>query len=219
MKMEDIFKPQMGGSIDDLKGFDAAQVSVLKSIIEDNDFVEDVLAIARTLEMNKGYESEQLTKADINKGLNAIINDCNKLSHKLENMPQSINYPLMVFEWRRLRQIHGIDDFSKLGAILDELSTHIQAVLDEQSNEKSGRKINAFEWLAAGQLMSVFEQYKLPYTINAWENSEPSHATICLEIIFNYVGKYIERSSIEEYIKDTANGNINNKITKNQSVG
>ena len=73
MKLEEIFKPAIGGWIDDEKQFDANQVSTLKSIINNDDFVSELLGIARLLKMNKEYEFEQLSKSDFNKGLQAII--------------------------------------------------------------------------------------------------------------------------------------------------
>ena len=217
MKLEEIFKPEIGGWIDDENQFDTNQASALKGILDNDDFVSEVLGIARTLKMNKDYESEKLSKKDIDKVQKAIIGDCNKLTRKLKNMPQSINYPLMVFEWKTLSQKHGIEDFNKLGAILNELSTYIQDRLDDQTNGAKGRNINSYEWIATEQLRDVFKEFGLEFNTNSWENSEPSNATTCLMMIFDYVGKPLARSSVESYIKDIIDGSAYTKKSLNNT--
>jgi hypothetical protein len=191
------YEPQTGEQVDDIN-FDEAQLALLRSIKDDDSFVDAIRHIAELYGCLCRSEPDELSTGEFKATLKDLKQSTLGLAEKLENIPPSVNLAL----WRLNYKRDSSPEMKNLKLLLGRLANEIERALDEQpSTGKSGRKPATANWYAANSLVRCFESYGLPVTINQWEDSAMAPITSCLKLIFASSNRHLSRSAIEEYLK------------------
>lgn len=191
------YEQQIGEQLDGVQ-FDEEQLAMLRSIKDETAFVESVRNIAMLYGCLYRGEAEELSAGEFTATLHDLKRSVATLGDKLETLPQSVDVAL----WRFSYEQDSARKMKDLMTLLNSLTDEIEKVLDEEPGTgKPGRKRAAANRYAAESLVRCFTSFGLPVTVNQWENSTPSPATSCLELIFACSGIRLSRSAIEEYLK------------------
>lgn len=186
------------------EGLDGEQKVLLRTIINDNNFVDEIEKIALLFKDEYLTLSERPTLPETRATLKDLRVCTKQLAEKLDALPDAVGGMLSSFRMELEEMglcLRSDGDSNGLNMLLRDLSDEIDKVLNDLPEGAKGRKIAAAERWAADMLHKCFDKYVLPFNANAWPDSSPSHAVQCLGLIFKFGGKQIERSSIEEYIK------------------
>ncbi|SFH55892.1 hypothetical protein SAMN05216299_12222 [Nitrosospira sp. Nsp14] len=170
---------------------------MLRSIKDDNAFVDDIYGIARVYSYLCRSEPDKLSNADLEAALKDLKENAATLTEKLEEMPQSVAAALWGLSYRR----ESAPVMENLRVLLGYLIDEIEGVLDKEPGSGNPGKPVTANWYAAKSLVRCFNSYGLPVNVNQPEDSPMSPATSCLELIFESSGRHLSRSEIEEYIK------------------
>jgi hypothetical protein len=187
---------QTGDQLEDIQ-FDESQVAMLRSIKDDNAFVDDIYGIARVYSYLCRSEPDKLSTADLEAALKDLKENAATLTEKLEEMPQSVAVALWGLSYRR----ESAPVMENLRVLLGYLIDEIEGVLDKESGSGNPGKPVTANWYAANSLVRCFNSYGLTVTVNQFEDPAMSPATSCLELIFESSGRHLSRGEIEEYIK------------------
>lgn len=191
------YEQQTGEFVKDIQ-FDESQLALLRSIKNDDAFVNDIGNIATVYGCLCRSEPDELSAGEFNATLKDLKQHASTLAEKLEKIPQEIDVALWGLSYRKASP----PVMENLKTLLGYLMEEIEVVLDnEPASAKLGRKRATANWYAANSLMRCFESYALPVTVNQWEGSAMSPATCCLELIFASNDRHLSRSAIEEYLK------------------
>ena len=186
---------QTGDQLEDIQ-FDESQVAMLRSIKDDNAFVDDIYSIARVYGYLCGSEPDKLSTADLEATLKDLKENAT-LTEKLEEIPQSVAVALWGLSYRR----ESAPVVENLRILLGYLIDEIDGVLDKEPGSGNPGKPVSANWYAANSLVRCFNSYGLPVNVNQSEDSAMSPATSCLELIFESSGRHLSRGEIAEYIK------------------
>ena len=189
------YEPQIGSIVEDK--FDDAQLELLRSIKNDDNFINSIRNIVDIYICFCQDEAEKLNSGEIKATLKDLRADSATLSKKLENLPDAV----YVMLWK-LNYKHGspkkLDQLkSLLGALVDELDD----VLDNLPLRKPGRNLATANRYAAELMIQCFESFGITIAPNQWQAPEMSPATKCLDMIFHSGGKVLSRSGVEAYLK------------------
>jgi hypothetical protein len=188
---------QPGEQVKDIQ-FDESQVAMLRSIKNDDAFVNDICSIATVYRFLCRSEPDELSAGEFTATLNDLKQNATSLAEKLENIPQGVNVALWGLSYRR----DSPPVIENLRTLLGYLIEEIAGVLDKAPGTGNAvRKSATANWYAANSLMRCFESYGLPVDENSPEVSAMSAASSCLELIFASSDRRLSRSAIEEYLK------------------
>jgi hypothetical protein len=181
--------------------FDESQVSMLRSIKDEDSFVEAVRNIAELYGCLIQEEAETLSAGEFK----ATLSDLQKLSStlltKLETMPQAVDAELWRFTIDPFRR-DPIIAIERLKILLQGFSEEADdALARNRKRHKAGRPQSYANWQAAKLLRNCFESFAIPIMPNQWMDPELSPATACLQLIFLSCGTVLSRSAIEVYLR------------------
>jgi hypothetical protein len=197
------YEQQTGEFFKDIQ-FDEVQLAILRSIKDDEVFVDDIVSIATVYGCLCRGERDELSAGELNATLRDLEKNATMLAEKLEKLPQAVDTVLWGLSYRRDSPPVRENLKLLLGYLIDE----IESVLDKKPG-KPGRKPATANWYAANSLVRCFESHELPLTLNQSEGSPMSPATSCLQLIFESSNCHLSRSAIEDYLK-----HIKGKITR-----
>jgi hypothetical protein len=188
---------QTGDQLEEDIQFDESQVAMLRSIKDDNAFVDDIYSIARVYSYLCRSEPDKLSTADLETALKDLKENATTLTEKLEEIPQSVAMALWGLSYRR----ESAPVMETLRVLLGYLIDEIEGLLDKEPGSGNRGKPVTANWYAANSLARCFNSYGLPVNVNQSDDSATSPATSCLKLIFESSGRHLSPSEIEEYIK------------------
>ena len=198
------YELQIGAFVDDIR-FDEAQLTMLRSIKDDESFVNAIRHIATLYICLCRDETEALSSGEIKTTLEDLRSESATLSEKLEKLPDAVDILLWKLNYKR----GATRKLDLIKTLLSDLVDEIEEALDSLPGGKPGRNAATANRYAADSLIKCFKSFNLPTVVSQWEASAPSSITSCLELIFLCGGRNLSRSAVEEYLKP-----VKGKITR-----
>lgn len=189
------YQPQVGEQINDSE-FSDSQLSFLKSVKDDDSFIEGIRHISTLYGTLKRSRQDELSAGEIKATLEDLERKVRELSENLNSLPHEVDLALWKFSYRVDAPGRMVDLKNLLGSLASELENIVEGY-----GGRAGRKTNVANQYAADALRACFTTFGLSTSVNSWEGSKESPIVECLRLIFSLHGTCLSRSGMEEYLK------------------
>lgn len=189
-----------GGPVEEVT-IDAALV---RGVLDNDDFARDINQIASRYRLNRQFQAEQLTDAQLAKTAAHLHKSLVALAENLDELPESLEAMLwqLRLEWRDkgidLSTSNGLGPPYGLNYLLHDFAAELGQILATLP-KKAGNRPSWPEWAAARALGALFTKHDLPLDANVYTGK--SAAISLLGAIFEASGNYLSDHALASYLK------------------